>query len=547
MKPGNRWFFILLFFLMILFLINLDKLMKDSGYTSKFYYSEVDSQKITNQPFDVVSESLYFKINIKGKKKRRLHFENSAKIKIRLLSENIDTIKFNLTSNWKVKSSDPDLEFIHENDIIAIPVSSLPQGKKEYTLNFDFSGRPVKYHSWCSGLTYEFLLDSLYMETDKFMLSTISVPFGAHTWFLCKDTPDDKIDSLKITINVPKPMVALANGTLTAQKSIDERTEYTYELHSPVAPHLTGIFVAPYKKWEFNYTSDEGYSMPIRLFNYSEVEIEELQKIQERLLYIIDFFEEMLIPYPYANDGLKLIQHLMDGGMEIQTSIGVSEISLRYELLYVHEIAHQWVGDKITPRFSDIWLSEGLATYLTAIYIEKTIGEKEFYDFMIEKKITDEHSLIVKNIFSPDSLYSKYTYNKAAWILHMMRKTMGDKNFNKFLKFWVKHDPLKLYSTNDFFNMAYKIFPYNWTEFKEYWVVAGKVPQLVFVMENGNKYFKLKPSGNITGKINIILNDGKKNIQKSIDPESNIMINKIMGKRYPEDILKDFLCTLKYE
>jgi hypothetical protein len=47
--------------------------------------------------------------------------------------------------------------------------------------------------------------------------------------------------------------------------------------------------------------------------------------------------------------------------------------------LIAHEIAHQWFGDSVTEStWSDLWLSEGFATYFAGLFVQRYEGEEAF-------------------------------------------------------------------------------------------------------------------------------------------------------------------------
>ena len=105
--------------------------------------------------------------------------------------------------------------------------------------------------------------------------------------------------------------------------------------------------------------------------------------------------------------------------------------------LIAHEIAHQWFGDSVTEStWSDLWLSEGFATYFAGLFIQKVEGEEAFQTYM---KQTAETALAYEKenrtpIFDRDTedlfkLLNGNNYQKGAWVLHMLRSRLGDEPF----------------------------------------------------------------------------------------------------------------------
>jgi len=177
------------------------------------------------------------------------------------------------------------------------------------------------------------------------------------------------------------------------------------------------------------------------------------------------FFSQTVAPYPYEKLAL-IIAATRFGGMENSSAIvfsnnlfdrasevsapfgrasGMSQrfgIPMRIESVVAHEIAHQWFGDSVTEStWSDLWLSEGFATYFAGLFIQKNDGEDQFREYMLdaaqryfnfEKRasfpIHDTETTDLMGLLNPNN------YEKGAWVLHMLRMQLGDEAFFKGLR-----------------------------------------------------------------------------------------------------------------
>ena len=119
------------------------------------------------------------------------------------------------------------------------------------------------------------------------------------------------------------------------------------------------------------------------------------------------------------------------------------------DLMEAHEVAHQWWGDMVIPAgYQDEWLSEGLANYSALMYLEKKRGVKAMEDVLEDYRDTllkkDANGAAAESAgpitwgFRLESAgdtaaWHGITYDKGAWILHMLRRRMGDDRFLKML------------------------------------------------------------------------------------------------------------------
>jgi len=78
----------------------------------------------------------------------------------------------------------------------------------------------------------------------------------------------------------------------------------------------------------------------------------------------VAYLEHLVGRYPFPTLGVLVVPS--NSAMETQSmvTLGDSRYTLTRDVI-VHEIAHQWYGDTVTPDdWSDLWMNEGMATYL---------------------------------------------------------------------------------------------------------------------------------------------------------------------------------------
>lgn len=342
-----------------------------------------------------------------------------------------------------------------------------------------YHGIPQLYHQWLGGWKYAARIRKADF-TPVPLISTINPPFGAQTWLPCKDNPADKADSVLLEIDVPESLTVVCNGALrNVVASTNGRKRFIWFEAYPIATYLLAVNISDFHKAEFIYSSDGMVNFPVQIYGFED-ELQRASEVKEQIFRILDFFQEVLGTYPYAPEKLALIHANITGGMENQTAIGVQVIDPRQELLYVHEIAHQWFGDLITHRsFSESFLSEGLATYFTALYIRRYRGEKAFREFMDARRPTACGPMFVKNILIPDSVYqTQRAYYKGAWFFHMLKQTVGEDCFWKGIRSFLKQFAYQSFDSEDLRRHFQDLCQRNLEGFFYSWIHNAGVPEL---------------------------------------------------------------------
>ncbi|MBN1562874.1 MAG: M1 family metallopeptidase, partial [Anaerolineae bacterium] len=194
-------------------------------------------------------------------------------------------------------------------------------------------------------------------------VSTLDQPDGAQTWFPINDHPSDRA-TYEFRLRVPEPLTALANGTLTETRTHEDGSRtFVWRMDQPMASYLTVIAVADYIAVE-DAAAD---GTPITHYVYAdqaEIGRDLFSYTDDALTMLAAWFG----PYPYAHYG-HVVAPVEGMALETQTLTTMPDLVLDwseleiYELM-VHELAHQWYGNTVTPGvWSDIWLNEGFARY----------------------------------------------------------------------------------------------------------------------------------------------------------------------------------------
>jgi len=203
----------------------------------------------------------------------------------------------------------------------------------------------------------------------------------------------------------------------------------------------------------------------------------------------MDWFINHVGPYPYAK--LANVQSKTQfGGMENASNIFYSENSVTgersSEALIAHEIAHQWFGNSASEaNWHHVWLSEGFATYFTNLYMEQQYGKEELrkrvqeqrrsvLNFAKEKRVP----IVNTSIENYMQLLNANSYQKGGWVLHMLRKKVGEEVFWQSIKDYYQKFALSNAYTADLKEVFEKNAGLDLDQFFQQWVMQAGQPEM---------------------------------------------------------------------
>jgi len=265
-------------------------------------------------------------------------------------------------------------------------------------------------------------------------ISSLSEPYFARTWWPCKDRMDDKADSFKIAIEVDTSLYVASNGSLDSVVAGGDNSHiYYYTEHYPMVTYLFSVAIHPFTVWTNYFVYNSGLdSMPIVHAVYPDKYTYSLGKYNITP-QAIEVLSANYGEYPFLTEKYGHANFNWGGGMEHQTmtSMGGSGSFAFSEPVVVHEAAHQWWGDMITcESWEDIWLNEGWASYSEALYYYHINGWESYISYMNGMAYYGGGSVFCDDTTSVWRIFNgPLSYDKGAWVAHMLRGTLGDSLF----------------------------------------------------------------------------------------------------------------------
>ena len=265
------------------------------------------------------------------------------------------------------------------------------------------------------------------------VIHTLSQPYGAQFWWACKQSLHDKIDSLDIEVVTDTGLRVASNGMLVVEEVMSggSSMRYVWKHRYAIPTYLVAVAITNYARFTDTVTFVDGRRMPVENYCFPQF-LTAWQRDAKGILPQLRMMDSLFIPYPFDGEKYGHAQFTWGGGMEHQTMSFM--VDLGWDLM-AHELAHQWFGDYVTcSNWGDLWLNEGFATYINALAHEFLRGDKSFTDRLkgMREDVTsrDWGSVYARDTLNVGVLFSgRLTYNKGAWVLHMLRDKVGDSLF----------------------------------------------------------------------------------------------------------------------
>ncbi len=324
---------------------------------------------------------------------------------------------------------------------------------------------------------------------------------GCDMFWPCMDHPSREVELLDSAITVPATLVAAGNGVLQSVVEDGEWVTYNWRAKTPNS-YGVALNIGPYDLLESEYESRFGNTIPVKYWHLPESKEQAPVLMAEMPIYL-DFFEELIGPYPFADEKVGVVEtsHL---GMEHQTINAYGNryrpTAEGYDTLMQHEFAHEWFANQLSNAESaDMWLHEGFGSYMQPLYLRWKDGELAYHAAMWESRkglvnrfpVAPRERISSTKYLDSDAGWGRDIYAKGSWILHTLREHLGDDDFFKATTRLVygRDDPKPgnfkpvVKSTDDFLAIVNDVTGKDYGWFFETYLRSAELPKLVEALD----------------------------------------------------------------
>jgi len=285
---------------------------------------------------------------------------------------------------------------------------------------------------WDGGLTWT--RDS----NGKHFIASSNQGIGASIWWPNKDHMYDEVDSMLISVNVPKDLINVSNGRLRSIEDFGETKTFNWFVSNPINNYGVNINIGDYVSFSEVYDGEKG---DLDMIYYVLRDNIERAKTQFKdAIKMMQAFEHWFGPYPFYEDSFKIVE-VPYLGMEHQSSITYGnkymkgylgrDLSrtgwgLKFDYIIIHEAGHEWFANNITYKdIADMWVHESFTTYSENLFLDYHYGKEAASDYVIGTRAGISNSSPMIGTYGVNKRGSDL-YTKGANLLHTLRQIAKD-------------------------------------------------------------------------------------------------------------------------
>ena len=416
--------------LLIFFLI-----ISMNSYSQQYNFTKQDTLRGSITPERAWWDLVYYHLDISVKPDEKF-IEGSNTITYNVLNSS-DRLQVDLQSPLKITKVEQNgnlLDFESQGNAHFIKLLDKQKKGTIQSVKVYYEGYPKEAvrAPWDGGLSWK--RDS----NGKHFVATSCQGIGASIWWPNKDHMYDEVDSMLISVNVPKDLVNVSNGRLKKIDEYEDSKTYHWYVSNPINNYGVNINIGDYLSFAEVYNGEKG---PLDMVYYVlRDNIVRARTHFKDAPKMMDAFEYWFGPYPFYEDSFKIVE-VPYLGMEHQSSITYGnkymkgylgrDLSrtgwgLKFDYIIIHEAGHEWFANNITYKdIADMWVHESFTTYSENLFLDYHYGNEAASDYVIGTRDGISNSSPMIGPYGVNKRGSDL-YTKGANLLHTLRQIAKD-------------------------------------------------------------------------------------------------------------------------
>ena len=399
----------------------------------------------------------------------------------------------------KVEQNGKELTFSSEGSAHFINLIDKQRKGKINSVKVYYEGNPKEAvrAPWDGGLSWT--RDS----NGKHFAATSCQGIGASIWWPNKDHMYDEVDSMLISVNVPKGLMNISNGRLTKIEEFEDTNTYHWYVSNPINNYGVNINIGDYVEFSEVYEGEKG---KLDMIYYVLRDNIERAKTQFKdAVKMMDAFEYWFGPYPFYEDSFKIVE-VPYLGMEHQSSITYGnkymkgylgrDLSrtgwgLKFDYIIIHEAGHEWFANNITYKdIADMWIHESFTTYSENLFLDYHYGKEASSEYVIGTRAGISNSAPMIGPYGVNQRGSDI-YSKGANVLHTIRQIANsDEKWRMILRGLNKDFYHQTVETKQIENYISDKMGYDLSTFFDQYLRTTNIPVFEYKLNDGLLEYK---------------------------------------------------------
>ncbi|WP_109300248.1 M1 family metallopeptidase [Aquimarina sp. AU474] len=396
----------------------------------------------------------------------------------------------------KVLQNNKELTIKSEGNAHFITLEAPQEEHSVKAIEVFYSGKPREAvrAPWDGGISWK------KDNNGKHFVASSCQGLGASVWWPNKDHMYDEVDSLLISVNVPKDLMNISNGRLRDVYDYPNGTKtFHWFVNNPINNYGVNINIGDYVHFGEKYEGEKG-TLDMDYYVLRD-NLEKAKKQFKDAPKMMKAFEHWFGPYPFYEDSFKLVE-VPYLGMEHQSSVTYgnkyrngylgrdlsgSGWGLKFDFIIIHEAGHEWFANNITYKdAADMWVHEGFTAYSENLFLDYYHGNKASSEYVLGTRKNIQNDRPIIGTYDVNHEGSSDMYYKGANMLHTLRQLIeDDEKWRSILRGLNKDFYHQTVTTKQIENYISEASDIDLTQFFDQYLRTTKIPVLEYQFKSG--------------------------------------------------------------